>query len=89
MNHFYSFVANPEVVGKMFNDIKPNFAVLSHISLYSKSGIPRPTEQELSSRIAALYQGPVLIGQDLMQFIISNDGVKALPYSPEQRNREP
>lgn len=89
VNHFYSFLANPEVVGKMFNDIKPNFAVLSHISLYSKGGIPRPTEQELSSRIAALYQGPVLIGQDLMQFIVSNDGVKALPYSPEQRNQEP
>lgn len=89
VNHFYSFLANPEVVGRMFNDIKPNFAVLSHISLYSKGGIPRPTEQELSDRIAAVYQGPVLIGQDLMQFIISKDGVKALPYSPDQRSKEP
>jgi ribonuclease Z len=89
VNHFYSFLANPEVVGKMFTEIKPNFAVLSHISLYSKIGIPRATEQELSSRIAAIYQGPVLIGQDLMQFTISDNGVKFLPYSPDRRNREP
>lgn len=89
VNHFYSFLANPEVVGRVFAEITPNFAVLSHISLYSKGGIPRPTEQELSSRIAALYSGPVLIGQDLMQFMIDDDGVKGLPYSPERRNEEP
>jgi ribonuclease Z len=89
VNHFYSFLASPEVVGKMFAEIKPNFAVLSHISLYSKNGIPRATEQELSSRIAAIYQGPVLIGQDLMQFTISDSGVKALLYSPDRRNQEP
>ena len=89
VNHFYSFLANPEVVGKIFSDIKPNFAILSHISLYSKGAIPRPTEQELSSRIAAIYPGPVVIGQDLMQFTIGDDGVKSVPYSPERRNQEP
>jgi ribonuclease Z len=89
VNHFYSFLANPEVVGRIFAEIMPNFAVLSHISLYSKGGIPRPTEQELSSRIAALYPGPVLIGQDLMQFAVDDDGVKSLPYLPERRNEEP
>jgi ribonuclease Z len=89
VNHFYSFLANPEVVGKIFNEIKPNFSVLTHISLYSKKGIPRATEQELSSRIAAVYPGSVLIGQDLMQFIISDNGVKALPYSSDRRNQEP
>jgi ribonuclease Z len=89
VNHFYSFLANPEIVGKIFSEIKPNFAVLSHISLYSKGGIPRPTEQELSSRIAAIYPGPVVIGQDLMQFAIADDGVKTVPYSAERRNQEP
>lgn len=89
VNHFYSFLANPEVVGKIFSEIKPNFAILSHISLYSKGEILRPTEQELSSRIAAIYSGPVVIGQDLMQFTITDDGVKSAPYSPERRNQEP
>lgn len=89
VNHFYSFLANPETVGKIFSEIKPNFAILSHVSLYSKDGIPKPTEQELSSRIAAIYPGPVVIGQDLMQFTITDDGVKSVPYSPERRNQEP
>src|SRR5262249_30470707 len=38
------------------------------------------------SRIAALYPGPVLIGQDMMQFMINDAGVKGLPCSPERRN---
>ncbi len=89
VNHFYSYLASPEVVTKMFAEIQPKYAVLSHISLYSKGAFPRPTEQELISRVQAGYKGVVVIGQDLMQFEITDSGVRALPYSANQRNEEP
>ena len=82
-------LANPEVVGKVLAETKPRDAVFSHISLYSQGDIPRATEEELTSRVRVGYDGPFVIGQDPMSFIIRSDGVVREPYSPEIRQREP
>ena len=85
----YSHLANPEMVGRILNEVRPKQAVLSHISLMSRADIPRPSNDELKSRIGALYDGPFVIGEDLMSFLITPNGVIAEPYSATQRQQEP
>lgn len=89
VNFFYSFLANPESVGKVLNQTQPKDAVISHISLYSKGEIPRASEVEINQRIQKVYKGKYILGQDLMSFIINNDGVTRLPYNPTIRQYEP
>jgi ribonuclease Z len=85
----YSHLANPEMVGRILNEVRPKQAVLSHISLMSRPDIPRPGNDELKSRIGALYGGPFVIGEDLMSFSITPNGVTAEPYSAIKRQQEP
>jgi len=85
----YSHLANPEVAGRILNEVRPKQAVFSHISLMSRADIPRPSNDELKSRIAALYDGPFVIGEDLMSFLITPNGVIAEPYSATKRQQEP
>jgi ribonuclease Z len=86
---FYRYLANPETVGRVLNEVKPKLAVFSHISLYSRGDIPRATEEEINTRVRAIYSGEFILGQDLMEFTVSDRGVTAEPYDPAIRNREP
>ncbi|VVD99744.1 Ribonuclease Z [Pandoraea eparura] len=88
-NHFYSYLANPKNVARIFSEAKPKLAVLAHISLYSRHGIPRASMDELRDRISQGYRGRFVIGEDLMSFIIGNDGASPVPYDPGVRSREP
>lgn len=88
-NHFYSYLANPEAVGRIFREARPKLAVLAHISLYSRHGIPRADMDELRDRIGQHYDGPFVIGDDLMAFVIDHDGVHPQPYDPAVKFREP
>ena len=87
VRRFYEYLANPETVSKILAETKPRDAVFSHISLYSQADIPAATEEELTARVRAGYDGPFVIGQDLMSFTISNSGVTREPYSAEFRQR--
>jgi ribonuclease Z len=87
VRRFYEYLANPETVARILAGIKPRDAVFSHISLYSQADIPPATEEELTARVRAGYDGPFVIGQDLMSFTISNSGVTREPYSSEFRQR--
>ena len=85
----YSHLASPEVAGRILNEARPKQAVFSHISLMSGPNIPRPSTDELRSRVDALYDGPFVIGEDLMSFLITSNGVTAEPYSATRRQQEP
>ena len=85
----YSHLASPEVAGRILNEARPKEAVFSHISLMSGANIPRPSNDELKSRVDALYDGPFVIGEDLMSFLITSNGVTAEPYSATRRQQEP
>lgn len=88
-NHFYSYLANPDTVGKILSESKPKLAVLAHISLYSRHGIQRASMDELRSRIAEHYDGPFVIGDDLMSFVIDDSGVHQQPYNADVKFQEP
>jgi ribonuclease Z len=87
VRRFYEYLANPETVAKILAETKPRDAVFSHISLYSQADIPAATEEELTARVRVGYDGPFVIGQDLMSFTINNSGVTREPYSVEFRQR--
>jgi ribonuclease Z len=85
----YAHLASPEMAGRILNEVRPQQAVFAHISLISGRGIPRPTVDELKSRISLVFDGPFVIGEDLMSFTVTDRGVIAEPYSPAKRQQEP
>jgi ribonuclease Z len=86
---FYASLADPEVFGRVMNEVKPKLAIASHISLYSRGGIGRASEGEIEERVRKVYPGPFVIGEDLMTFIDGDQGVSAVPYKPDIRQKEP
>jgi len=57
----------PEQTARVFNAVRPKLAAYSHIvKLYGG------TEQEILKRAQANYSGPVIMGEDLMSFSISD-----------------
>lgn len=85
----YAHLANPEAAGRVLSEARPRQAVFSHISLLSRGDIARPGNDELTARVRAVYDGPFVIGEDLMSFLITSAGVVAEPYSAARRHQEP
>ena len=57
----------PEQAGLLFAHAKPKMAVFTHILL---SGV---TEEELVEETRKTYSGPLMVGQDLMTFVVGDD----------------
>ena len=91
VEHFYNYLASPEMVGRILNEARPRHTVLSHVSLYSRPdlSLSRASTEELTSRVRTVYDGQFLIGEDLMSFSVETEGVTAEPYSPVRRQQEP
>jgi len=71
---------SPEEAGKIFAQAKPKLAVYSHIVFASQPPTQDVPEDALLKRTRTTYQGPLVIGHDLMSFVIS-DKVEA--FTPD------
>ena len=60
----------PEDAGKIFRSVAPKLAVYSHIVMLSIPGVPPPPLSELVRRTRTTYDGPLVVGEDLMRFEI-------------------
>ena len=89
VQRYYEFLASPEKAGRILQETHPRLAAFSHISLYSRRDIPRPSTEELMSRVRAVYDGPFVIGEDLRAFSVISHGVTAEPYAAAIRQQEP
>lgn len=91
VQHFYNYLASPEMAGRILSEVRARQTVFSHVSLYSRPDlkITRASTDELTSRVRAIYEGPFLVGEDLMSFEIGRDGVTTEPYLPSMRHQEP
>jgi ribonuclease Z len=85
----YSHLASPEMAGRILSEARPKYAVFSHISLMSRTDIPRATDDELRRRIKSQYDGAFAIGEDLMAFRITATRIIAEPYAAAKRQTEP
>jgi ribonuclease Z len=68
---------SPEAAGKIFAEAKPKLAVYSHIVFATKVPVQDVPEDELVKRTRATYKGPLVVGRDLMSFVIT-DRVQSL-----------
>ncbi|SDR93469.1 MBL fold metallo-hydrolase [Bradyrhizobium canariense] len=71
---------SPEEAGKIFSTAKPKLAVYSHIVFATLPPVQDVPEEALIARTRTTYDGPLLVGRDLMSFTIS-DEVKA--FAPD------
>jgi len=62
----------PEDAGKIFSSAKPTLAVYSHIVFATVEPVQDVPEQALVARTRTTYQGPLIVGRDLMSFVISD-----------------
>ncbi|MBR0896060.1 MBL fold metallo-hydrolase [Bradyrhizobium tropiciagri] len=63
---------SPEEAGRIFAEARPKLAVYSHIVFASQPPTQDVPEDVLLKRTRTTYQGPLVIGHDLMSFVISD-----------------
>ena len=68
---------SPEDAGRLFAVARPKLAAYSHIVLSGlpSAGIPFPTTADLVTATRTTYDGPLVVGADLMTFKIDDSGV--------------
>jgi ribonuclease Z len=67
---------SPQEAGKVFSRAKPKLAVFMHIVMIARPDIPPLTTAELIAQTRETYNGPLQVGEDLMSFDISDNGVE-------------
>ena len=63
----------PEEAGIVFTQVGPKLAVYTHLVMLSGPDIPQAPLTSLLSRTRSTYDGPLVIGEDLMSFIIDDE----------------
>jgi ribonuclease Z len=71
---------SPEDAGRLFAVARPKLAAYSHIVLSGlpSEGIPFPTPADLLAATRTTYDGPIVVGSDLMAFKIDDGGVSMI-----------
>lgn len=67
----YAHHTNPREAGEIFNQTKPKLAVYSHIVNGVSSKIMGIPDEVLIQRTKVNYQGPLVVGRDLMSFLLT------------------
>ena len=60
------------------NRAKPKRALYYHISLQGDPGVPALTEKDIEDATRTTYSGPLVMGDDLMAFVIEEDGARQI-----------
>jgi ribonuclease Z len=62
----------PEEAGIVFAEVAPKLAVYTHLVMLSSRTIPEAPLHSLITRTRTNYDGPLVIGEDLMSFIVDD-----------------
>jgi ribonuclease Z len=62
----------PEEAGIVFAEVSPKLAVYTHLVMLSSKTIPEAPLPSLITRTRTNYDGPLVIGEDLMSFIVDD-----------------
>lgn len=63
---------SPEDAGTVFSRAKPKLAAFTHIVLQQSPAVPPLSLDEVAARTRTTYQGPLVLGEDLMRFTVGN-----------------
>ena len=80
MNHHTS----PEECGTVFTRTKAKMAAYTHIVQPGSREHPPVSDQMIVDATRKAYQGPLVVGEDLMRFAIADD-VKVMKWNPEKK----
>jgi len=69
---------SPQEAGRVFQAARPRLAVYSHLVLLARPGVPAPTTDELVAQTREAYDGPLVVGEDLMTLEIGATGVNVV-----------
>lgn len=69
---------SPEEAGTVFARAKPKLAVYYHFVIYGNPKIPPYKVQDVVDLTRKNYSGPLRVGEDLMAFEVTKDGVKVI-----------
>jgi ribonuclease Z len=70
--------ATPEDAGRVFAKARPKLAAFTHLALLTNGKIKPLSYQEVVDATRKTYDGPVVVGKDLMRFVIGKEGVKVI-----------
>ena len=62
----------PEEAGIVFAEVSPKLAVYTHLVMLSSKTIPEAPLPSLITRTRKHYDGPLVVGEDLMSFIVDD-----------------
>ena len=66
---------SPQEAGRVFDLARPRLAVYTHLVLLSRPGVPAVTVEELVAQTRETYDGPLVVGEDLMTFKVGKGRV--------------
>jgi ribonuclease Z len=72
----------PRETGVVFTRAHPKLAVYTHLSRLGNATIPEPTVADIVTEARQTYQGPLVVGEDLMTFDIGAGGVAVYRGGP-------
>lgn len=72
----------PEEAGTIFTRTRPKLAVYHHFVLLGTREVPPLKEAEVLEMTRKTYSGPLAIGEDLMRFDLTAEGVKIVAPAP-------
>lgn len=65
----------PQEAGTVFSETSPKLAVYTHITRLSDKDNPEPSLTDIVDETRQTYQGPLVVGEDLMTFDIGKSGI--------------
>ena len=65
----------PQEAGTIFARTHPRLAAYTHLSVIGTPTVPSVTTDDIVSQTRETYQGPLVVGEDLMAFEIGAEGV--------------
>ena len=74
----------PEEAGTVFSRVKPALAVYYHFVLLGTPKVPAVNEEEIIQMTRKTWDGPLLIGEDLMAFRVGKGKVDQLMGAPKK-----
>lgn len=66
----------PHEAGTVFSRVKPKLAVYYHLVMFGNPKIKPYSFKELVELTRKTYSGPLMVGKDLMSFVVGKNGVK-------------
>jgi ribonuclease Z len=70
-----SIHTTPSQAGTVFTRTHPRLAAYTHIAVFGTPAAPAPTIADIVSETRQTYQGPLVVGEDLMTFDVGSSGV--------------